>query len=160
MRPIAFALLLLGATAWPAFASDILIRAKSSTWGCQFSATLRLFPSLSSASQEDFDRILDSGHCLVIDEHQRLTVVQDLPFAYLAVRDMRKDGQWAVFVRKSDFSLLRRNPRNMSARNHHETALHAASQGVSPPSHAGVHAAGPEATADKAHHPRMATGRG
>jgi hypothetical protein len=50
MRPIAFALLLLGATACPAFASDTLIEAKSSTFGCQFSATLSLFQELSTAS--------------------------------------------------------------------------------------------------------------
>ena len=50
MRPIAFALLLLGATACPAFASDTLIEAKSSTFGCQFSATLGLFQELSTAS--------------------------------------------------------------------------------------------------------------
>jgi hypothetical protein len=50
MRPIAFALLLLGATACPAFASDTLIEAKSSTFGCQFSATLSLFQERSTAS--------------------------------------------------------------------------------------------------------------
>jgi hypothetical protein len=128
MRSIAFAtLLLVGVAACPAFASGNSIRAKYSTWGCQFSATLRLFPKLTSASQEDFDRILDSGHCLVIDAHQRLTVVRKLPSAYLAIRDMRKDEEWAVFVRKSDFTMLRHGTRNMSAHNrHHETALHAA----------------------------------
>ena len=52
MRTIAFALLLLGATACPAFASGTLIEAKSPTFGCQFSATLGLFQELSTVSEE------------------------------------------------------------------------------------------------------------
>jgi len=149
MRPIAFALLLVGATGGPASASDVLIQAKSSTWGCQFSATLRLFPQLSSASQEDFDRILDSGHCLVISAHESLTLVRKLPHAYLAVRDMRDDGQWAVYVRKSDFTLLRRNSRSVSAHSHHERSLHAESKG-SAASRAEVGLTGPQAAVDEA----------
>ena len=59
MRSAASALLLLGATACPASASATVIQAIASTWGCQFSATLSLFPEYSADSQEDF-RILDS----------------------------------------------------------------------------------------------------
>ena len=130
MRSIAFALLLLGVTACPAPASDTLIRARSFAWGCQFSASLNLLPQLEQASQKDFDHImqmLDSGHCMLIRAHQRLIVVQDQPTAYLAVRDMRRHGQWVGFVRKSDFSVLRRSGRSVTASNrHHETTLHAA----------------------------------
>ena len=104
MRRIAFALLILGATACPVLASGTLIRARSFAWGCQFSASLNLLPQLESASQKDFDHImqmLDSGHCMLIRAHQRLIVVQDQPTAYLAVRDMKRHGQWVGFVRKS-----------------------------------------------------------
>ena len=102
MRPIAFALLLLSATACPAFASDTLIEAKLSTFGCQFSATLGLFQELSTASEEASYRILDTGHCLPIDAHQRFTVIRDLPSAYVALKDTQQDDQWVVvFVRKT-----------------------------------------------------------
>jgi hypothetical protein len=100
MRSAASALLLLGATASPASASATIIQAIASTWGCQFSATLSLFPEHSTDSQDDFDRILDSGHCLVIDAHQRLTVLRILPSTYVALREMPQDDQWVVvFVR-------------------------------------------------------------
>ena len=115
MRSVAFALLLLGATACPASASGAVIQAIASTWGCQFSATLSLFPEHSTNSQEDFDRVLDSGHCLIIDTHQRLTVLRNLPSVYVALRDMQQDDQWAVvFVRKSDFELLPDSPYHQS----------------------------------------------
>jgi hypothetical protein len=117
MRAIAFALLLFVATACPAFASRILIQARSSTWGCQYSATLRLFPKFSVSSKTDVDRILDSGNCLPIAKHQRLIVVSNFSSAYLGVRDMHKYGMWAVFVRKSDFSLLHRQHNGKSVRN-------------------------------------------
>jgi hypothetical protein len=130
MRSIAFALLLLGVTACPASASGTLIRARSFAWGCQFSASLNLLPQLESASQKDFDHImqmLDSGRCMLIRAHQRLIVAQDQPTTYLAVRDMKRHGQWVGFVRKSDFSVLRRGERSVTASNrHHETTLHAA----------------------------------
>ena len=118
MRSAASALLLLGATACPASASATVIQAIASTWGCQFSATLSLFPEYSADSQEDFDRILDSGHCLVIDAHQRLTVLRNLPSAYVALRDMQQDDQWVVvFVRKSDFERLPDGPYPQSGPN-------------------------------------------
>ena len=118
MRPIAFALLLLSATACPAFASDTLIEAKLSTFGCQFSATLGLFQELSTASEEASYRILDTGHCLPIDAHQRFTVIRDLPSAYVALKDTQQDDQWVVvFVRKTDFDLLHGSP------DHHPLAI-------------------------------------
>jgi hypothetical protein len=158
MRPIAFALLLLGATACPAFASGTLVEAKSPTFGCQFSATLGLFQELSTASEEDSNRILDTGHCLPIDAHQRFTVVHDLPSAYVALKDTQQHDQWVVvFVRKSDFDLLQGSPDHQSAGNRHGAKVHAASQGTSPPSRAGAASTGPEATVDKAHHSRTAT---
>ena len=122
MRPIAFALLLLGATACPVFASGTLIEAKSSTFGCQFSATLGLFQELSTVSEEDSNRILDTGHCLPIDAHQRFTVIRDLPSAYVALKDTQQDDQWVVvFVRKTDFDPLHGSPdhiRSKSARSY------------------------------------------
>jgi hypothetical protein len=161
MRGIAYALWLFGATACPALASGTVIEAKSSTFGCQFSATLNLFPELPTVSQEDSNRILDSVHCLPIDTHQRFTVLRDLPSAYVALKDMQQDGQWVVvFVRKSDFSLLHRDPHQQSARHRHGTAVHAVSRGVSPTSRAGANSAGPETTVDKAHHSRIAIGEG
>jgi hypothetical protein len=127
MRPVAFALLLFGATACPAFASGTLIEAKSSTFGCQFSATLNLLPELPTVFQEYSNRILDSVHCLPIDAHQRFTVLRDLPSAYVALKDVQQDGPWVVvFVRKSDFSLLHRSPHRQSAGNRHGTPVHAA----------------------------------
>ncbi len=113
MRSAASALLLLGATACPASASATVIQAIASTWGCQFSATLSLFPEYSADSQEDFDRILDSGHCLVIDAHiQRLTVhPQSTLRVCSAPESMQQDDQWVVvFVRKSDFEQLPDGP--------------------------------------------------
>jgi hypothetical protein len=161
MRRIAYALLLFGATAWPAFASGTLIEARSFTFGCQFSATLQLFPELPKVSQEDSNRILDSVHCLPIDAHQRFTVLRDLPSAYVALEDMRQDNQWVViFVRKSDFSLVHRVTHRQTARNRHGTTVHAASRGVSPTSHAGADSAGPETTVDKARHARVAAREG
>ena len=161
MRRIAYAILLFGATICPAFASGTLIEAKSSTFGCQFSATLKLFPGLPTVSQEDSNRILDSVHCLPIDAHQRFTVLRDLPSAYIALKDMQQDGQWVVvFVRKSDFSPVHRGAHHQTARNRHGTTVHTASRGVSPTSRAGADAAGSETTADKPHHPRIAAREG
>jgi hypothetical protein len=161
MLRIALALLLFAATACPAFASGTVIEAKSSTFGCQFSATLNLFPELPTVSQEDSNRILDSVHCLPIDTHQQFTVLRDLPSAYVALKDTQQDGQWVVvFVRKSDFSLLHRGPHQQSARHRHGTTVHAASPGVSPTSRAGANSAGPETTVDKVHHARVAIGEG
>ena len=152
MRPIAFAQLLFGATACPAKASGTLIQAKSSTWGCQFSATLGLIPEHSIASKENFDRILDSGHCRPIDA-PHLTVVRDLPSAYVALKDMQQDEQWVVvFVRKSDFDLLPPSPHHQSALSRRRTTLHAASRG-SLPSRVGTVSTGSETPVDKAHHP-------
>ena len=161
MRPIAFALLVLGATACPAFASGTLIQAKTPTFGCQFSATLGLFQELSTASEEDSNRILDTGHCLPIDAHERFTVVRDLPSAYVALKDTQQHNQWVVvFVRKSDFDLLHGKPDHRSAGNRHGSKVRAASQGASPPSRAGTASTAPEATVDKAHQPRIATREG
>jgi hypothetical protein len=161
MRRIAYALWLFGATAGPAFASGTLIEAKSSTFGCQFSATLKLLPELPTVSQEDSNRILDSVHCLPIDAHQRFTVLRDLPSAYVALNDMQQDGPWVVvFVRKSDFSLLHRDAHHQTARNRHGTTVHAASRGVSPTSRTGANAVGSETTGDKTHHSRIATREG
>jgi hypothetical protein len=158
MRPIAFALLLLSATACPAFASDTLIEAKLSTFGCQFSATLGLFQELSTASEEASYRILDTGHCLPIDAHQRFTVIRDLPSAYVALKDTQQDDQWVVvFVRKTDFDLLHGSPDHQSARNRHGATVHGASRGVPPPSRAGTASTRSEDTVDKAHHSRTVT---
>jgi hypothetical protein len=159
MRTIAFALLLLGATACPAFASGTLIEAKSPTFGCQFSATLGLFQELPTVSEEDSNRILDAGHCVLIDAHQRFTVIRDLPSAYVALKDTQQDDQWVVvFVRKTDFDLLHGSPDNRSARNRPGATVHTASRGVSPPSRAGTASTGPEDMVDKAHHSRTAAG--
>jgi hypothetical protein len=158
MRPIAFALLLFGATACPAFASGTLIEAKSPTFGCQFSATLGLFQELSTASEEDSNRILDTGRCLPIDAHQLFTVVRDLPSVYVAIKDTQQHDQWVVvFVRKSDFDLLHGSPDHQSAGNRQGAKVHGASQGASPPSRASAAPTGPEATVDRAHHARTAT---
>jgi hypothetical protein len=158
MRRIAYALLIFGATVCPAFAAGTLIEAKSSTYGCQFSATLKLLPELPTVSQEDSNRILDSVHCLPIEAHQRFTVLRDLPSAYIALKDTQQDGPWVVvFVRKSDFSPLHRDAHHQTARNRHGTTVHAASRGVSPTSRTGTGSAGSETTGDKTHHSRIAT---
>jgi hypothetical protein len=120
----------------PAFASGTLIEAKSPTFGCQFSATLGLFQELSTASEEDSNRILDTGHCLPIDAHQRFTVVHDLPSAYVALKDTQQHDQWVVvFVRKSDFDLLQGSPDHQSAGNRHGATVLAAllhAEGIMP----------------------------
>jgi hypothetical protein len=160
MRSAASALLLLGATACPASASATVIQAIASTWGCQFSATLSLFPEYSADSQEDFDRILDSGHCLVIDAHQRLTVLRNLPSAYVALRDMQQDDQWVVvFVRKSDFEQLPDGPYPQSGPNRRMTKSHSGSRGASAfsaPPRTGPGSPTHPATVDKVHHSRLA----
>lgn len=160
MRSAASALLLLGATACPASASATVIQAIASTWGCQFSATLSLFPEYSADSQEDFDRILDSGHCLVIDAHQRLTVLRNLPSAYVALRDMQQDDQWVVvFVRKSDFERLPDGPYPQSGPNRRMTKSHSGSRGASAfsaPPRTGPGSPTHPATVDKVHHSRLA----
>jgi hypothetical protein len=159
MRSAASALLILGATACPASASATVIQAIASTWGCQFSATLSLFPEHFTDSQEDFDRVLDSGHCLVIDAHQRLTVLRNLPSTYVALRDMQQDDQWVVvFVRKSDFEQLPDGSYPRSGPNRRMTRAHFGSRGASAfsaPPH-GPDSPSHPTTVEKVHHSRLA----
>jgi hypothetical protein len=160
MRPLAFALSLLSATACPALASGTFIEAKSLTFGCQFSAALDLFPELPTMSQEDSNRILDTGHCLPIEAHQAFTVLRDLPSAYVALRETQQDNQWiVVFVRKSDFDLSS-SPEHRSGRNRHGAAVHTESRGMSSSSRSGAAPTGPGATVDRAHRSRLVTGEG
>ena len=159
MRPIVFALSLLSATACPAFASGTLIEARSSTYGCQFSAALDLFPELPIMSQEDSNRILDAGHCLPIEAHQSFTVLRDLPSAYVALRNTQQNDQWIVmFVRKSDFDVGNRSSDPKSTGNRHGAAVRAEPRGVSPQSRTGAASTRPGNTVERTHHSRIATG--
>jgi hypothetical protein len=158
MQANTLALLIIGATACPAFAAGSFIEAKSSTFGCQFSATLGLFATLPAVSEDDSNRILDTGHCVPIGAHQRFAVLRDLPSAYVALTDTHQDDHWVVvFVRKSDFDLLQGSSDQQPARERHGTT-HSSSRKVSPSSRAGTASTGSDATADKPHHSRIASG--
>ena len=158
MRPILLALSLLSATACPAFASGTLIEARSSTFGCQFSAALDLFSEFSTMSQEDTNRILDTGHCLPIEAHQAFTVLRELPSAYVALRDTQQDSQWIVlFVRKSDFDMSNRTSDHKSGGKRHGAAVRPEARGGSSQSRPGA-STGAGTTVDRTHHPRIATG--
>jgi hypothetical protein len=159
MRPILFALSFLSATACPAFASGTSIEARSSTFGCQFSAALDLFSEFSTMSQEDTNRILDTGHCLPIEAHQAFTVRRELPSAYVALRDTQQDNQWIVlFVRKSDFDMSNRTSDHKSAGKRHGAAMRTEARGGSPQPRTGAASTRPGTTVETAHHPRIATG--
>ena len=99
-------------------------------------------------------------HCLVIDAHQRLTVLRNLPSAYVALRDMQQDDQWVVvFVRKSDFEQLPDGPYPQSGPNRRMTKSHSGSRGASAfsaPPHTGPGSPTHPATVDKVHHSRLA----
>ena len=66
------------------------IQLRCCRWSCPAlrggPTTLGLFQELSTASEEASYRILDTGHCLPIDAHQRFTVIRDLPSAYIGAQ--------------------------------------------------------------------------
>ena len=130
MRPIAFALLLLGATACPHLRRTLSSKPSPRPLAANFRQR--------SVCSTNFPRHPDTGHCLPIDAHQRFTVIRDLPSACVALKDTQQDDdQWVVvFVRQTDFDLFApwAAPAHPSARNRHGATVQGASRGVPPPS--------------------------